>query len=101
YWACKLHLPRLMAGFVRRSACYPDVTRGAAGGGRLEPSLRAARACALLLAGLGGACGRSGKTARVADPPQAPVAAHASAVPADPAPGLIAESEAHLKAGLA
>ena len=67
----------------------------------MEPSLRAARACALLLAGLGVACASSGKTARVADPPQAPVAAHASAVPADPAPGLIAESEAHLKAGLA
>ena len=67
----------------------------------MEPSLRAARACALLLAGLGFACASGGKTAHVADPPQAPVAAQAPAVPADPAPAVIAESEAHLKAGLA
>jgi membrane-bound lytic murein transglycosylase D len=67
----------------------------------LEPSLRAARACALLLAGLGFACASGGKKAHVADPPQAPVAAQAPVVPADPAPAVIAESEAHLKAGLA
>ena len=68
----------------------------------MEESLRGLRLIgACVLASLGLACASTGRTARVPDPATAPAAAQAQAAAPDPAPALIAESEAHLKAGLA
>jgi membrane-bound lytic murein transglycosylase D len=68
----------------------------------LDDSLRVLRlAAACAVAGLGLACASGSGTARVADPAATPAAAQGHPAAADPAPGLIAESEAHLKAGLA
>jgi membrane-bound lytic murein transglycosylase D len=55
----------------------------------------------LLLAVLGFACASGGRNAHVANPPSVPAAAQAPAPAPDPVPTVIAESEAHLKAGLA
>lgn len=64
----------------------------------LEGRLWAARFCTVLLAGLPLGCASGGGVARVATPVPTPQAA---AKPADAAPALIAQAEAHLKAGLA
>jgi membrane-bound lytic murein transglycosylase D len=66
----------------------------------LEGRLWAARLCTLLLAGLPLGCA-SGGASRVATPEPAAAPMQAARNPLDPAAVLIAQAEAHLKAGLA
>ncbi len=66
----------------------------------MEGRLWAARLCTVLLAGLPLGCASGGGSARVASPAPVSVQPQAAAKPADPAPALIAQAEAHLKSGL-
>jgi len=66
----------------------------------LEGRLWVARLCSVVLASLPLACA-SGRAAHVATTPPAPSPVRAQLSVADPVPALIAEAEAHLKAGLA
>ena len=66
----------------------------------MEGRLWAARLCTVLLASLPLGCASSGATRAVATP-EASAPPQAAPKPADPAAVLIAQAEAHLKAGLA
>ena len=67
----------------------------------MEGRLWAARLCTVLLASLPLGCASGGAVSRAATPAPAAVPPQTAARPADPAPALIAQAEAHLEAGLA
>jgi membrane-bound lytic murein transglycosylase D len=67
----------------------------------LEGRLWAARFCTVLLAALPLGCASGGASSRVTTPAPAAAPKRAAQNPADPAAVLIAQAEAHLKAGLA
>ena len=67
----------------------------------MEGRLWAARFCTVLLAALPLGCASGGASSRVTTPAPAAAPKRAAQNPADPAAVLIAQAEAHLKAGLA